>query len=72
MGSPNIPKVEGVVTKDIKYMKFIEHGYEELYDILHDPHEIENLVKDPKYKNQLNEMRKKYSRLSKKFGANIE
>ena len=68
LGSPNIPKVEGVVTKDIKYMKYIEHGYEELYDILHDPHEIDNLVKNPNYKNQLNEMRKKYSIMSKKYG----
>jgi arylsulfatase A-like enzyme len=72
LGSPNIPKVEGVVTKDIKYMKYIEHGYEELYDILHDPHEIDNLVNNPNYKNQLNEMRKKYSKLSKKFGASSE
>jgi hypothetical protein len=49
-------------------MKDIEHGYEELYDILHDPHEIDNLVKNPNYKNQLNEMRKKYSIMSKKYG----
>ena len=53
-------------------MKYIEHGYEELYDILHDPHEIDNLVKNPNYKNQLNEMRKKYSKLSKKYGASSE
>jgi trehalose-6-phosphate synthase len=53
-------------------MKYIEHGYEELYDILHDPHEIENLVKNPNYQIQLKEMRKKYSRLSKKFGASSE
>ena len=63
----NIPKVEGVVTKDIKYMKFIEHNYEELYDILHDPHEIDNLVNNPNYKNQLKEMRKKYLKLNKKY-----
>ena len=67
LGSPNIPKVEGVVTKDIKYMKFIEHNYEELYDILHDPHEIDNLVNNPNYKNQLKEMRKKYLKLNKKY-----
>src|SRR3546814_8764646 len=28
MGSPGIPKVEGVVSRKVKYMKFIEHGYE--------------------------------------------
>ena len=72
LGSPNIPKVEGVVTKDIKYMKFIEHDYEELYDILHDPHEIDNLVNNPNYKNQLKEMRKKYLKLNKKYAPPIQ
>jgi arylsulfatase A-like enzyme len=29
MGSPRLPKVEGVVTGDFKYMKYIEHGFED-------------------------------------------
>lgn len=30
LGSPKLPKVEGVVSTTTKYMKYIEHGYEEL------------------------------------------
>lgn len=65
LGSPRIPKVEGVVEKRFKYMKYIEHGYEELFDIKHDPHEIDNLAGNPKYKNTLEQLRKKYVRMRK-------
>lgn len=61
MGSPRLPKVEGVVTTDLKYMKFIEHGYEELYSIGTDPHETNNLVADPAYRTRLEELRKRYA-----------
>lgn len=65
LGSPRIPKVEGVVTKDFKYMKYIEHGYEELYDIKHDPHETTNLVNDPCYQLKLKALRRRYKELKK-------
>ncbi len=39
LGSPRIPREEGVVTKDFRYMNYIEHNYEELFDVKHDPHE---------------------------------
>ncbi|RRB04747.1 sulfatase family protein [Larkinella rosea] len=61
MGSPRLPKVEGVVTRDYKYMKFIEHGYEELYSIAADPHETKNRASDPVYTQKLNELRKRYA-----------
>jgi arylsulfatase A-like enzyme len=61
--SPKIPQVEGVVTKRFKYMKFIEHNYEELYDIKNDPHETTNLAKDTKYGEQLKELRARYKEL---------
>lgn len=60
MGSPRLPKVEGVVARDFKYMKFTEHGYEELYHVKADPHETKNLVGDPKYRKQLEAFRKRY------------
>ncbi|GAB3918111.1 sulfatase family protein [Larkinella terrae] len=60
MGSPRLPKVEGVVTQDFKYMKFIEHGYEELYSVKSDPHETKNLASDPTYAQQLNQLRSRY------------
>lgn len=65
LGSPRIPKEEGVVTKDFKYMKYIEHNYEELFDIKHDPHETTNLVNNPIYKLKLEELRIRYKELKK-------
>ncbi len=46
-------------------MKYIEHDYEELFDIKNDPHETTNLVKDPKYIQQLKELRLRYEELKK-------
>jgi len=65
LGSPHIPKVEGVVGKQFKYMNYIEHNYEELFDIKNDPHETLNLANNPKYKAKLEEMRKKYKEMKK-------
>ncbi len=65
LGSPKIPKVEGVVTHDFKYMNFIEHHYEELFDVKHDPHETTNLINDPAYKLKLQALRSRYRVLRK-------
>lgn len=69
LGSPHIPRVEGVVTKDLKYMKYVEHDYEELFDIKHDPHETTNLANDPKYHTKLDELRKRYEELRELHGV---
>ncbi len=58
--SPKIPNVEGVVTKRFKYMKYIEHGYEELFDISNDPHETTNLANDSRYTKELKKLRERY------------
>lgn len=58
--SPKIPRVEGVVGKEFKYMNFIEHGYEELYDTKKDPKETKNLAGEKRYAAKLDEMRKLY------------
>lgn len=60
LGSPRLPKVEGVVTNDLKYMQYIENGYEELYDTRKDPYETTNLAKNPLEKARLVQMRKRY------------
>ncbi|MGV3558733.1 sulfatase family protein [Larkinella arboricola] len=65
MGSPRLPKVEGIVRVDSKYMKYIEHGYEELYDLKADPHEKQNLASSPAYQAKLEAMRKRYADLKK-------
>ena len=62
-GSPRLPKVEGVVSRDTKYMLFTEHGYEELYDLKQDPHEKQNLAADPAYRAVLQKMRIRYQQL---------
>lgn len=68
LGSAELPREEGVVTKDFKYMNYIEHNYEELFDIKHDPHETDNLANDPKYRRALNEMRGRYKELKAAYG----
>ncbi|WP_202552369.1 sulfatase family protein [Ginsengibacter hankyongi] len=65
VGSPGIPKEEGVVTKNFKYMKYIEHNYEELFDIKHDPHETTNLANDTRYKKKLIRLKERYNELKK-------
>lgn len=65
-GSPRIPKVKGVVSTGLKYMKYLEHGYEELYDVSTDPHETTNLANDPEYAPQLQQMRARYEELKEK------
>jgi arylsulfatase A-like enzyme len=64
---PYIPGVEGVVTDNIKYMKYLHGGdtvvYEELFDKKFGPAELKNLVNDPEYliiKEELNGKLEKY------------
>ncbi|WP_299665960.1 sulfatase [uncultured Polaribacter sp.] len=66
LGSPKLPKIEGVVSTTTKYMKFIESGYEELYDLTNDPNETKNLAKDATYKNLLEKQRNRYNVLKHK------
>lgn len=65
LGSPAIPKVEGVVSGQFKYMKYIEHNYEELYNTKKDPHETNNLVKTKSNKSELKKLRARYAALRK-------
>lgn len=71
-GGLQLPMEEGVVTKDLKYMNFVEHDYEELYDIKHDPHETSNLVNDNNYKTGLKKLRERYKELKKKYGVPLD
>ena len=53
-------------SREMKYMKFIEHGYEELYDLRNDPHETSKLAGDPEAATVLQEMRARYKELKMK------
>jgi len=66
LGSPRLPKVEGVVGRELKYMKFIEHNYEELYDLKNDPHEKKNLAKETSYQTMISQLRARYQELKEK------
>lgn len=63
LGTPKIPQVEGVVSREWKYMKFIEHGYEEVYDLKADPLEKENLAVDSAYEERVENLRIRYAQL---------
>ncbi len=59
--SPQLPKVEGVVAKDYKYMIYTEYDYEELYHTKDDPKETTNLASNSLYASKLQEMRTLYT-----------
>lgn len=63
MGSPKLPKVEGVVAEDFKYMNYIEHQYEELYHTKSDPNETVNLAQNAQYQEKLKQLRTRYEQL---------
>lgn len=63
LGSPRLPKVEGVVGENFKYLKYPEYGYEQLFDTVGDPHETKDLSKETSYGKTLTEMRQRYARL---------
>lgn len=66
LGSPRLPKIEGVVRKDIKYMKFIEHDYEQLYHLKKDPLEKQNLASEDRYTKRLKKLRQGYLTLKER------
>lgn len=62
---PDIPKSEGVVSKEYKYLRYIDQDpvYEELFDLRADPHENNNLVTNPQHQDLLETMRLRYAEL---------
>ena len=55
-----IPKSEGIRTTRFKYFRYIDDpGHEELYDLLEDPLEVNNLVGKPVYGRVLSDMRER-------------
>lgn len=61
-----IPPVEGVVGPRFKYVNYFQdEGAEELFDILEDPNETNNLVDEPSHRDVLARMRDRYEVLKK-------
>lgn len=69
MGAPQIPRVEGVVRLDYRYMNYIEDDYVQVFNVRHDPHETKNLSNDPMYKLKVKELEKRYNELKKLYGV---
>lgn len=57
LGSPLLPQTEAIVTPQLKYIYFPEHDYEMLYDLSKDPAELHNVVEEPDYQKQLDQLR---------------
>jgi len=64
-----IPKSEALRTQRWKYARYIDYGYEELYDLKNDPHETTNLAKDEKYLQTLESLRKRCDELAEQAGG---
>jgi len=58
-----IPASEALVRKDFKYMYWPVAGVEQLFDLVNDPHEENDLADDPQYAGKLAEMRKRFKEL---------
>jgi arylsulfatase A-like enzyme len=58
-----IPASEALVRKDFKYMYWPEHDVEQLFDLVNDPIEENDLAGDPQYADKLAEMRKRFKEL---------
>lgn len=67
LGSPRLPKTEGVVSPNLKYLIYPEHGYEALYDLELDPKEKVNLVNNADYSNKLDSLRRVYKSLKQEI-----
>jgi arylsulfatase A-like enzyme len=68
---PEIPKHEGVRGGRFKYARYFEQVpvYEELYDLLEDSLETENLSGNPEYLGILEELRRRTDELRDEYGG---
>ena len=52
----------------MKYINYSEHNYEELFDVKHGPHEIDNVAKNLKYEMKPEELKIRYKELKEMYG----
>ena len=64
-----IPKWEGVRDQRWVYANYFQDDYEFLHDLAADPDQLVNLAKDPKFKSQLQKMRKRSNELRDGYGG---
>ena len=67
------PNQVAVRTKDFKLVdNFLENDIDELYDLLNDPGEMNNLINDENFDGIEEDLRKESERLQKKYKYNPE
>jgi arylsulfatase A-like enzyme len=65
---PQIPLSDGIRTQNWKYIRYPQHpGYEELYNLGHDPFEMHNLAEKKQYQRQLMNLRQKSNQLLRAY-----
>ncbi|MCP3964318.1 MAG: sulfatase [bacterium] len=65
----SIPRYEGLRTESIKYIRYLDHDHEELYDLERDPTEARNLAGDPAYLPRLEAARKRTVELQRLYAG---
>ena len=68
-GNESIPASEGVCSKDWKYIRWLAGNTEELFDLRQDPHEKNELSKDPAHAAELERLRVRLAALKKEVGG---
>ena len=67
--SEAIPASEGVCGKELKYIRWLHSGTEEIFDLRRDPLEEHNLSQDPAHAADLARLRSRYAALKKEIGG---
>jgi hypothetical protein len=68
-----IPAFEGVRGERFKYVRYFDHGnYEFLHDLQEDPRELVNLADDPRYADQLQQLRERTDTLVARYGGPLD
>jgi len=56
-----IPSSEALVRKDIKYIVWPDYDREQLFDLVRDPQEMNDVIDDPAYAGRLAELRRRFA-----------
>ena len=68
-GERKIPQSSALVRKGFKFMRYDRQNVETLFNLATDPMELVNSIDNPVYSHQLDEMKKRYSKLKEHVEA---
>jgi hypothetical protein len=64
-----IPSSEALVRKDLKYFRWPDFNFTQLFDLRTDPGEIRDVINKTKYKRNVKEMKARYAELKAEAGS---